>query len=127
MDNVTLKKKLSAYLSDKGYLKNVSNEVLYEVLLAWENWPGSSRDFYRSIGFSFRQMATLIGKAKKLKREGYFGDGDFKSVTVEGAAEGESTQASSGPCAAAEIIWNNGQVIRFSDVTILIDFLRKSA
>lgn len=32
MDNVTLNKKLSAYLSDKGYLKNVSNEVLYEVL-----------------------------------------------------------------------------------------------
>jgi hypothetical protein len=45
MDTVTLKKKLSAYLSDKGYLKNVSNEVLYEVLLAWENWPGTSRDF----------------------------------------------------------------------------------
>ena len=48
MDNVTLKKKLSAYLSDKGYLKNVSNAVLYEVLLAWENWPGTSRDFYQS-------------------------------------------------------------------------------
>jgi hypothetical protein len=72
-------------------------------------------------------MATLIGKAKKLKREDYFGDGEFKSVTVEGSGESENTQTSSSPCAAAEIIWNNGQVIRFSDVTILIDFLKKSA
>jgi hypothetical protein len=38
-------------------------------------------------------MATLIGKAKKLKREGYFGDGDFKSVTVEGSAEGDNIGA----------------------------------
>ena len=74
-------------------LKNLSNEVLYEVLLAWENWPGTSRNFYRSIGFTFWQMATLIGKAQKLKREGYFGYGDFKSVTVEGSAEGDNVGA----------------------------------
>ena len=65
MDNVTLKKKLSTYESDKGYLKGVSDDILYEVLIAWENWTGSSSDFYRSLGFSFRQMAGLIGKAKK--------------------------------------------------------------
>ena len=35
MDNVTLKRKLSTYMSDKGYLKNVSEDLLYEVLLAW--------------------------------------------------------------------------------------------
>jgi len=40
MDLVTLKKKLSTYESDKGYLKNVSDDVLYEVLVAWENWTG---------------------------------------------------------------------------------------
>ena len=37
MDLVTLKKKLSTYESDKGYLKNVGKDVLYEVLVAWEN------------------------------------------------------------------------------------------
>jgi hypothetical protein len=38
MDTVTIKKKLSAYVSDKGYLKNVSDELHFEVLVAWENW-----------------------------------------------------------------------------------------
>ena len=45
MDLVTLKKKLSTYESEKGYLKNVSDDVLYEVLVAWENWTGPTKDF----------------------------------------------------------------------------------
>lgn len=80
MDLVVLKKKLSTYLSDKGYLRNVSEEVLYEVIIAWENWTGSAVEFYRALGFSQRQLAALIGKAKKLKSGGYYGDGDFKKV-----------------------------------------------
>ena len=60
MDNVTLKKKLSTYVSDKGYLKGVNDDLLYEILVAWENWTGPSKEFYRSLGFSFRQMAALI-------------------------------------------------------------------
>ncbi len=125
MENGTLKKKLSTYVSDKGYLKGVSDDILYEVLVAWENWTGSSPEFYRSLGFSFRQMAGLIGKAKKLKREGYFGSAEFKPVRVEGS----SAPAANGdmPCAAIEIIWKNGQVIRFSGVDYLLDFLKKSA
>ena len=37
MDNSTLKKKLSTYVTDKGYLKNVSEEILFELLKSWEN------------------------------------------------------------------------------------------
>lgn len=124
MDNITLKKKLSSYVSDKGYLKGVSEEILYEVLVAWENWTGSSSDFYRSLGFSFRQMAGLIGRAKRLKREGYFGSQEFKPVLVEGQA---TAGVGGDPCAAAEIVWKGGQVIRFSGVDHLMDFLKKSA
>ena len=80
MDLVTLKKKLSTYVSDGGRLRNVSEEVLYEVLSAWENWAGSATEFYRSIGFTRRQMAKLLGKAKKMKREGHFGSSEFKQV-----------------------------------------------
>jgi hypothetical protein len=126
MDNVTLKKKLSTYQTDKGYLKGVSDDILYEVLVAWENWTGTSSDFYRSLGFSFRQMAGLIGKAKKLKREGAFGSQEFKPVRVEGVSAPASPLAD-GPCAAVEIVWTNGQVIRFSGVDYLVDFLKKSA
>ncbi len=55
MDNITLKRKLSTYGSDKGYLKGVSDEVLYELLVAWEDWTGPSADFYRSLGFTIRR------------------------------------------------------------------------
>lgn len=125
MDNVTLRKKLSTYLSDKGQLRNLSSEVLYEVLVSWENWTGPSKDFYRSLGFTQRQMAGLIGKAKKLKREGHFGEGEFKAVSVEGLAASGGTDH--GPCPGAEIVWTNGRVIRFSQVDLLLDFLKKSA
>ena len=83
MDLVTLKKKLSTYESDKGYLKNVSDDVLYEVIVAWENWTGPTKDFYRGLGFSHAQMAGVVGKAKKLKREGHFGSGEFKALKVD--------------------------------------------
>jgi hypothetical protein len=52
MDVITLKKKLSSYKSDKGYLKNVSDEFLFEVLVTWENWTCPSQEFYRSLGFT---------------------------------------------------------------------------
>jgi hypothetical protein len=87
MDVVTLKKKLSAYVSDKGYLKNVGDELHYEVLIAWENWTGPSKEFYKALGFTHRQMACLIGKAKRMKGEGLFGDAGFKPVAVEGITE----------------------------------------
>ena len=124
MDNVTLRKKLSSYESEKGYLKNVSDDVLYEVLIAWENWTGSAKEFYKSLGFTQRQMASVIGKAKKLKREGRFGDGEFKAARIEGPV-GESSGP--GPCIGAEVVWGNGRVIRFSQVDLLLDFLKKSA
>lgn len=127
MDNVTLRKKLSTYVSDGGQLRNVSPEVLFEVLSAWENWTGSAVEFYRSIGFTQRQMATLIGKAKKLKRDGHFGSSEFKEIQIEDVASGSMAVSGNGPCAAAELVWTNGKIIRFSGVDYLMDFLKKSA
>jgi hypothetical protein len=124
MDNVTLRKKLSTYVSDKGYLKNVSDELLFEVLVAWENWTASSKEFYTSLGFTHRQMASIIGKAKKLKREGYFGESDFKQVTVQQVA---AVDLSNSSCGVAEIVWTGGKVIRFAKLETLVDFLNKVA
>lgn len=124
MDMITLKKKLSAYESDKGYLMNVSNDVLYEVLVSWENWTGASKEFYRSLGFTQRQMATIIGKAKKMKREGHFGEGEFKPVKVDVSLADSSSAASQSP---VEIVWSDGRIIRFLHVDLLVDFLKKAA
>lgn len=124
MDPVTLKKKLSTYLSPKGQLRNVSPEVLYELLVAWENWSGSSIEFYRSVGFSQWQMASVLGKAKKLKREGHFGEPEFKQVKLEGLPP-EISPAQ--PCSHLEVVLADGKIIRFGQVDLLIDFLRKVA
>ena len=125
MDTVTLKKKLSTYLSPKGQLRNLNEDILYEVLVAWENWAGPSVEFYRSMGFSQKQMAGLIGKAKKLKREGYFGSGEFKPVKIE--ADTASPPLALSPCQGMELVWSDGRVIRFSQVDLLVDFLKKVA
>lgn len=124
MDLVTLRKKLSVFVSEKGQLRNLNEEILYEVLVAWEQWTGASAEFYRTLGFSYKQMAGLIGKAKRLKREGYFGTGDFKEVKVSSEL---SSSADGAPCNGAEVIWTNGKVIRFHSIDLLLDFLKKTA
>ena len=126
MDNITLKKKLSTYVSDAGRLRNVSEEVLYELLCAWEGWTGTAKDFYKSIGFSHRQMAKLIGKAKELKREGYFGQAHFKEVAIEeeGSAVDGPSQRSCGDF--IELDWGDGKIIRFPQLKQLMEFIKKA-
>jgi len=126
METLSLKKKLSVYLTDGGYLKNVSEEALFQLLICWENWKGTILEFYRSLGFSHRQMAGLIGKAKKLKREGHFGSSDFKVITLEENPV-LPTDDEANPCMAAEMVLPQGKLIRFQSINGLIDFLKKSA
>jgi hypothetical protein len=92
-----------------------------EILISWEQWKGPSKEFYRGIGVSQTGMASIIGKAKKLKREG-FPMGDFKEIKIEGSAGSEPV-----PCNGIEVTWENGKLIRFLQVDQLIDFLKKVA
>ena len=64
-----LKKRLSTFRSSKGQIRDVSDEVLADILRAWESWPGTSKEFYQVLGSSKRQMASVIGKAKKVSRD----------------------------------------------------------
>lgn len=122
MEHSILKKRLNTFKSAKGTLKDVSDEVVLEVLRAWENWPGVTSDLYREIGISKMQMATMIQKAKRLVKGGIVPPSDFKEVRVEtGAGFG------SGPCQGIELAWDGGKLIRFSDVSQLVDFLKKVA
>ena len=122
MDNTILKKRLSTYRTDKGILKNVSDELLIDILRAWEQWPGNAKDFYTSIGVSFKQMAKLMGKAKKMQREGRFPESEFKEVKVYGG----DVALPGGPCTGIELLWD-AKVIRFPGVEPLIEFLKKVA
>ncbi|MFK7873242.1 MAG: hypothetical protein AB8C84_08745 [Oligoflexales bacterium] len=123
IEHVSLHKKLSTYISDAGRLKNVSDEVLYEVLSAWEEWTGTAKDFYKSIGFTHRQMAKLVGKAKQLKRDGYFGNESFKEIKVAPEVVGDLDFN----CFPAIELVQEGKVIRFPQVNQLIDFLQKAS
>ena len=124
MELTTLKKKLSTYVTDAGRLKNVSDELLCEILTAWEEWEGTATEFYKSIGFSHRQMAKLIGKAKKLKRDGHFGSESFKEVYVEGYQEVSTSDGVSLGTPMIELSQSSGQVIRFPTVGQLIEYLK---
>ena len=126
MDHTTLKKKLSTYVSDNGRLRNVSEELLCEVLNAWEEWAGTAKDFYKSIGFTHRQMAKLIGKAKKLKREGYFGNEHFKEVQIEGFEELARQDCQTYSASMIELDRGKDGIIRFPHVCQLIEFIGKA-
>ena len=121
MDLTILKKKISTYRTEGGYLKKVGDDLLMELLMAWETWSGPSSGFYSELGVDSRKMAVLIGKAKKLKREGHFPVEEFKEIKV---VEGPGLH---GPCQGIEISWDNGKLIRFPAVDQLVEFLKKVA
>lgn len=126
MDNAILKKRLNTFKSEKGMLKDVSTEVVFDVLRSWENWPGKSSDLYRELGLSKMQMVTMIQKAKKLVKSGMAPADDFKEIKIS-ESPSNLVSLTSGPCSGVEILWDNGKLIRFQQVEQLVDFLKKVA
>jgi hypothetical protein len=129
MELEILKKKISTYRTDGGHVRNVSDEVLLELLNSWEQCTGPATEFARSLGLNRKSIPKLIGKAKKLKREG-FPTGDFKEITIEGVTSSSSSPPS-GPLVACagtiELGLTDGRVIRFPQVDQLVEFLKKAA
>ncbi len=122
MDNAVIRKRLSTFKSSKGSLTRVSDDVLIDVIRVWEEWPaGKSGDLARELGIDSHQLVFLIKKAKQLKREGKFPEDGFKEIRVDGPAP-----LSGAPC-GIELAWDNGKLIRFSQVEQLVEFLKKVA
>lgn len=122
MDLEVLKKRLSSYRTPKGRITRVPDELLVDILISWEQWTGPASGFYAALGADHRKMAGLIGRAKKLKREGFFPEESFKEIKISDPVPG--TQI---PCQGIELVWDNGKLIRFQQVEYLIDFLKKVA
>lgn len=125
MDPAVLKKKLSTYVTEGGQLRNVSEDLLCELLRAWEEWTGTGKEFYTALGFSKQQMASLIGKAKRLKREGYFGFEQFKEIRAPEAMTEPELHAGA-QCRCIELQNGKGQVIRFPQLSQLMEYLEKA-
>ena len=124
MDLTLLSKKISSYRTPKGRVTKLPDEILGEILNAWEQWPGSAADFYKALGTHQKKMAKLMGKAKHLKREGAFDGLSFTEVMIEEAAPQTRTQV--GGC-GIELVWDNNKIIRFGTPELLIDFLKRAA
>lgn len=137
MDLEVLRKKISTFRGEGGKLRNVSDELLFEILTAWEHWTGPLKGFYSAIEVDSRKMASLLGRAKKLKREGHFPSEEFKEIKLNSensfsshSEEGQGLSLNEGSCfirSGIEVHWENGKLIRFSQVDQLVDFLKKVA
>ena len=121
MELEVLKKKLSTFKGEGGRIRNVSDELLLEVLAAWELWQGTSYGFYKAIGSSQKGMASMIGKAKRLKREGV--TMPFSEVQIEGITD-TNTPA---PLICDIEVQDKNKIIRFRKVDLLIEYLKKAA
>jgi hypothetical protein len=126
MDLSVLKKKISSYRTPSGRITKLPDELLGEILHAWEQWTGPASGFYKELGADHRKMGALMGRAKKLKRDGVFDGLDFKEIEVESDNNVEivSTTTDKIPI---ELVWDNKRVIRFNSTDYLLDFLKKAA
>jgi len=126
MDLAILKKKISSYRTPKGQIRSLPDELLGEILSAWEQWTGSANGFYTAIGTNHHKMASMMGRAKKLKREGAFDGLSFTEIILEDSEVTEvSSKAITSGC-GIELVWEN-KVIRFGTSDLLVDFLKKAA
>ncbi len=126
MDIEILKKKISTFRGADGKVRITDDTLFMGILLAWEQWTGPMNEFYRTLGSSKSGMAAIIGKAKKMRREGHFPSEEFKEVKI--ADEVSANQLSSlSNCNVIELNWENGRIIRFGQVEQLVDFLKKAA
>ena len=125
MDLEVLKKKVSTFKGAGGRVRITDDNLLLEILSEWEKWTGAAEGFYKAIGVSSNGMGSIIGRAKKLRREGFPAQ-DFKEIKVEGTPS-NLVALQAGPCSGVELLWDNGKLIRFQQVDQLVDFLKKSA
>jgi hypothetical protein len=72
MDIEVLKKKISTYKSSSGRVGKLSDDLLYEVLTAWENWSGSRLSFYSAIGVSQKGFRLYSWQSKEAQERGSF-------------------------------------------------------
>ena len=124
MDLTVLAKKISSYRTPKGQIRSLPNELLGEILHAWEQWNGAPAAFYKVLGVDYRKMGSLMGKAKQLKRDGAFDGLNFTEVVLD-QESGQVMELP--PCSGVELVWEGGRIIRFSRVEMLLDFLKKAA
>ncbi len=128
MDLQQLKKKLSVYRDQDGCFKNLTDDILYELLISWESWDGSPKDFYSALGSNHSQLASTMGRAKRYKREGRFGSSEFKEIAIKGQdLDGNGVADSSSCTNMIEMVLPDGRKVRFPKLENLLEFMKRTA
>lgn len=121
-ENTILKKRLNTFKNAKGALYGLSDELVIDLVRAWERWPGTAKSFYQSIGIKKQQMGFIIKKGKRLFKEGKEKLGPFVPVEVKKSSDSSSVQK-----VPIIVNWDKKRTIRFYQVGHLIEFLKKCA
>jgi hypothetical protein len=123
METALIKKRLSTFMSPKGYLASVSNEVAVEVLRGWESWAGPGAQYAKELGISASQLGTMIQKGKRLIKNGIVTESEFKEIGVSAST---GLLPSSTTC-AIELQVDANRLVRFGQVDTLVEFLKKTS
>jgi len=118
-ENLVLKKRLNTFRNDKGAIRRVPDDLVLDVLRAWEQWPGNAKSFYQSIGLNKQQLSAMIKKGKQLLKDGPEKLGPFTPLEIKPIATCQS-----GPIV---LKWDQKKSIRFYQVDHLVEFLKKVA
>ena len=121
MELEILKKKLSTYRTPKGQLRNLPQEIMIEFMDMWEHSQGKSSQLAKELGITSKQLGNLIryGKAAKRNQQA----SGFSQVSLDLPQGGAVVARASG---MIEFVWED-RIIRFPEVDLLIDFLKKAA
>lgn len=128
-----LKKKIDGYRDSAGSIKNVSPELLLELRQTWELYTGSQDQFRSELGVRAGTLRNLLKESKKLNHvlasagavALSVGGGDEEGTPAQATPDPEGNGASSN---ALILTFDNGsKTIRFPNVDLLIDFMRKAA
>jgi hypothetical protein len=127
MDLMILRKKIDGFRSGNGQLQKVPADLLLELRQSWENYSGTPEEFRRELGMKLGTLRKLLVESKKLNHV-------LASSEAMGLAspDGEvNPEVANNPIYVGshlELVINEGsKVVRFPNIDILIEFLRKAS
>jgi hypothetical protein len=95
---------------------------LVELLRLWEGHIGPSIEIAKQLGMKRQQLSRLIREARRVASSTESVDPAFQALHIQLPTEGVPAAA-----AGIELSWGGDKVVKFANVDLLVDFLRKAA
>ncbi len=126
MDLMVLRKKIDGFRAGNGQLQNVPAELLLELRYAWEHFSGPAEQFRKELGMKIGTLRKLLVESKKLNHVLASSEAIGLVNPVESIPEPNNGVAINSD--HLELVISEGQkVVRFPNLDILIEFLRKAS